>query len=91
MAAIPRGYQFFREDLIEKIWALPTGQVEPCTSTEPNAEDIDSANLLQQLEAQKRETRLLWQQLQQHQSSQQAANHPIQQPPVFVNLPFQAQ
>ena len=91
MAAIPRGYQFFREDLIEKIWALPTGQVETGTSTEPNTGDVDSANLRQQLEAQQRETRLLRKHLQQHQSSQQAANHPIQQPPVFVNLPFQAQ
>ena len=91
MEAMPRGCQFVREDLVGKFLALPTGQVEIGTPTEPNAEEVDSANLRQQLETQQHETRILRQQLQQQQSSQQAANPTIQQPPVFVTFQFQTQ
>ena len=33
MEAMPRGYQFIREDLAGNFWALPTGQVETGAST----------------------------------------------------------
>ena len=91
MESIPRGYQFVREYLVGNFWALPTGQVETGASTEPNAKDVESANLRQKLEAQQRETHLLRQQLHQQQMSQRASNQPIQQPSGFANLTFQAQ
>ena len=69
MEATPHRHQFVPEDLVRNFWALQTGQVEIGTPTKPNMEDVDSANLRKQLEAQQRKTCPLRQQLQQQQSS----------------------